>query len=65
MDARLQRLWERGMAHFRVGNFVAAQGAFDAMLALDPGSVPALYRLSLLQARQGRFRGLPALAALS
>jgi tetratricopeptide (TPR) repeat protein len=56
MDARLQRLWERGMAHFRVGNFVAAQGAFDAMLALDPRSVPALYRLSLLQARQGRFR---------
>ena len=55
MDARSQRLWERGMAHFRVGNLSAAQGAFEAMLALDPASGPALYRLSLLQARQGRF----------
>ena len=56
MDARSQRLWERGLAHFRVGNLAAAQAAFEAMLAIDPDSGPALFRLSLIQARQGRFQ---------
>ena len=56
MDARSQRLWERGMAHLRVGNPAAAQAAFEAMLAIEPRSVPALFRLSLLNARQGRFQ---------
>jgi tetratricopeptide (TPR) repeat protein len=62
MDARSQRLWERGIAHFRVGNLAAAQAAFEAMLAIDPGSGPALFRLSLIQARQGRFQAAAALA---
>jgi tetratricopeptide (TPR) repeat protein len=62
MDARAQRLWERGMAHLRVGNLAAAQGAFEAVLALAPGSGPALFRLSLLQARQGRFQAALQLA---
>jgi tetratricopeptide (TPR) repeat protein len=55
MDARSQRLWQRGMSHFQQGNAAAAQAAFEAMLARDPDSGPALYRLSLLQAHQGRY----------
>jgi tetratricopeptide (TPR) repeat protein len=55
MDARSQRLWQRGMFHFQQGNGAAAQAAFEAMLARNPDSGPALYRLSLLHARQGRF----------
>jgi tetratricopeptide (TPR) repeat protein len=55
MDARSQRLWQRGMSHFQQGNAAAAQAAFEAMLARDPDSGPALYRLSLLQASQGRY----------
>ena len=62
MDARSQRLWERGMAHFRVGNATAAQVAFESMLAIDPASGPALFRLSQLQARQGRYFAAAALA---
>ena len=55
MDARSQKLWQRGMFHLEQGNAAAAQAAFEAMLARDPRSGPALYRLSLLQARQGRY----------
>ncbi|MEO8161146.1 MAG: tetratricopeptide repeat protein [Arenimonas sp.] len=55
MDPRSQRLWQRGMGHFQQGNLLAAQAAFEAMLGIDPGSGPALFRLSLIQARQGRF----------
>ena len=62
MDARSQRLWERGMAHLRVGNVSAAQAAFESMLAVDPRSSQALFRLSQLQARQGRFQAAGALA---
>jgi tetratricopeptide (TPR) repeat protein len=62
MNARSRRLWERGMAHFAAGNLVAAQAAFEAMLAIDPGSPPALFRLSVLQASLGRFQAALALA---
>jgi len=62
MDARSQKLWQRGMFHFQQGNGAAAQAAFEAMLARNPRSSPALYRLSLLQARQGRFLAASALA---
>ena len=62
MDARLQRLWQRGMVHFQQGNLAAAQAAFEAMLADDPHSAPALFRLSLLQARQGRYLRATGLA---
>jgi len=62
MDARSQRHWERGMAYFRAGNLAASQAAFEAMLRIDPGSAPALFRLSVLQARQGRFQAALALA---
>src|SRR6188768_1718540 len=62
MNARSRRLWERGMAHLSAGNLVAAQAAFEAMLAIDPGSPPALFRLSVLQASQGRFQAALVLA---
>jgi tetratricopeptide (TPR) repeat protein len=62
MDARSQRLWQRGMSHIQQGNPAAAQAAFEAMLARDPDSAPALYRLSLLQARQGRYIAASQLA---
>jgi tetratricopeptide (TPR) repeat protein len=62
MDPRSQRLWQRGMGHFQAGNLAAAQAAFESMLAIDPGSGPALFRLSLIQARQGRFQAATALA---
>jgi Flp pilus assembly protein TadD len=55
MDLRSQRLWQRGMAHLRHGNLAAAQAAFEAMLAIDPGCRPALFRLSIIQGRLGRF----------
>lgn len=55
MDARSQRLWQRGMVHFQQGNAHAAQAAFEALLAHNPRSGPALFRLSLLHARQGRY----------
>jgi tetratricopeptide (TPR) repeat protein len=55
MDARSQRLWQRGMLHFQQGNFTAAQAAFESMLAIDPRSGPALFRLSMLRAGQGRY----------
>ena len=61
MDPRSQRLWERGISHFRAGNLAAAQAAFESMLAINPGSGPALIRLSLLQARLGRFQAAAAL----
>src|SRR5688572_26995133 len=63
MDPRSQRHWERVMAHFRAGNLVAAQAAFEAKLRNDPGAGPALFRPSMLQARQGRFLAASALAA--
>jgi Tfp pilus assembly protein PilF len=50
------------MVHFQQGNLGAAQAAFEAMLAVDPHSGPALFRLSLLQARQGRYLRATALA---
>jgi Tfp pilus assembly protein PilF len=55
MNARVQKLWQRGMAHFRQGNMEAAQASFDAVLALVPDSAPARFRLSMVRARQGRF----------
>ena len=62
MDPRSQRLWQRGMAHSRQGNVVAARAAFEAMLAIDAQSGPALFRLSLLEARVGRFQAAARLA---
>lgn len=62
MDARSQKLWQRGMFHFEQGNTAAAQATFEAMLARDPRSSAALYRLSLLQARQGRYLAASILA---
>lgn len=62
MDARSERLWQRGMSHLRQGNLGAAQAAFEGMLAMDPGSGPALFRLSVVQARRGRFLAATDLA---
>ena len=62
MDARSQKLWQRGMFHVQQGNAPAAQAAFEAMLARDPDSAPALFRLSLLHARQGRYVSASRLA---
>jgi len=62
MDQRMQGLWERGMAQFRAGQLPAAAAAFEAMLKIDPGSVRALFRLSLLHARAGRFHAALAFA---
>ena len=62
MDARSRRLWERGMGHFQVGNLAAARAAFEAMLALEPDSGAALLRLSLIDARLGKFQAAVALA---
>lgn len=50
------------MAHFRQGNMEAAQANFDAFLVLQPNSGPALFRISLIRARQSRFRAAIVLA---
>lgn len=54
MDARAQKLWQRGLVHFRQGNLEAAQAHFEAFLARAPGSGPGRFRLSMVQARRGR-----------
>lgn len=57
MENRAQKLWERGIGHFRQGNLQAAQANFEAFLAREPASAgPANFRLSMIQARRGRFR---------
>lgn len=60
MDTRAQKLWQRGMVHFRQGNMEAAQANFEAFLAREPGSGPGHFRLSLVDARRKRF--VPAIA---
>ena len=54
MDTRAEKLWNRGMVHFRQGNMEAAQASFEAFLAREPGSGPGWFRLSLVDARRGR-----------
>lgn len=54
MDSRAEKLWHRGMVHFRQGNLEAAQASFEAFLAREPGSGPGWFRLSLVEARRGR-----------
>lgn len=54
MDNRAQKLWQRGLVHFRQGNMEAAQANFEAFLAREPGSGPAHFRLSMVHARRGR-----------
>ena len=62
MDARAQKLWLRGMAHFRQGNMEAAQANFEAFLAHEPDSGPARFRLSMVHAQRGRYLTAIALA---
>lgn len=54
MDSRAEKLWRRGLAHFRQGNLEAAQASFEALLARDPGSGRALLHLSLVCTQRGR-----------
>ncbi len=55
MDTRAEKLWQRGIVHFRQGNMEAAKANFEAFLAREPGSGPGHLRLSLAQARRGHF----------
>jgi tetratricopeptide (TPR) repeat protein len=55
MDTRAENLWQRGMVHFRQGNMEAAKANFEAFLAREPGSGPGHFRLSLTEARRGRY----------
>ncbi|MCX7041954.1 MAG: sulfotransferase [Gammaproteobacteria bacterium] len=55
MDTRAEKLWQRGMVHFRQGNMEAAKANFEAFLAREPGSGPGHFRLSLAEARRGRY----------
>jgi tetratricopeptide (TPR) repeat protein len=54
MDSRAEKLWHRGVVHFRQGAMEAAHASFEAFLAREPGSGPGWFRLSLVEARQGR-----------
>jgi Flp pilus assembly protein TadD len=54
MDSRAEKLWQRGMLHFRQGNTEAAQANFEAFLAREPNSGPGRFRLSMVLARRGR-----------
>lgn len=50
------------MVHFGRGDLAAAQAVFDSFLRFEPDSAPARFRLSLIQARRGRFLSAIALA---
>ena len=63
MTIRAQKLWQRGLDHFHRGNMPAAQANFESLLAEDPESAPARFRLSLILASQGRFNAAAGLAA--
>ncbi|MFT3806254.1 sulfotransferase [Arenimonas sp.] len=54
MERRSERLLQRGIAHYRVGELGAAQACFDAVLAREPGNGPARFRLSILAEKRGR-----------
>jgi Flp pilus assembly protein TadD len=62
MESRADKLWQRGMLHFRQGNMEAAQANFESFLAREPNSGPGRFRLSMVLARRGRFEGALALA---
>ena len=62
MTIRAQKLWQRGLDHFRLGNMPAAQATFESLLVEDPESAPARFRLSLILASQGRFNAAQGLA---
>ena len=62
MDSRAEKLWNRGIQHFRQGDLAAAQASFEAFLARTPGSGPGQFRLSMVAARRGRYRAAIALA---
>ena len=62
MDTRAEKLWQRGMVHFRQGNMEAAKANFEAFLAREPGSGPGCFRLSLVEARRGRYQSALAFA---
>ena len=62
MDTRAEKLWQRGIVHFRQGNMEAAQANFEAFLAREPGSGPGFFRLSLVAARRGRYQSALAFA---
>lgn len=55
MERRSERLLQRGIAHFRAGDLGAAQAWFEAVLARDPDNGPALFRLSILAEKRGRY----------
>lgn len=61
MDSRAEKLWQRGMLHFRQGNTEAAQANFEAFLAREPNSGPGRFRLSMVLARRGRHEAAVAL----
>ena len=50
------------MAQFRAGDLAGAARSFEAMLEIEPNSLRALFRLSLLHARAGHFVTATALA---
>lgn len=62
MDTRAEKLWQRGMVHFRQGNMEAAKANFEAFLAREPGSGPGRFRLSMTEARRGRYSSALAYA---
>jgi len=55
MDHRFKRLLQRGSEFFQAGDLSAAQACFDSLLARDPNSGAAWFRLSLVSARRGQF----------
>ncbi len=63
MSKRPEKLWQRGMEHLRQGNVQAAQAIFESLVATEPGSAEARFRLSLVHASQGRFNAAVALAS--
>lgn len=62
MDTRAEKLWQRGMVHFRQGNMEAAKANFEAFLAREPGSGPGHFRISMAEARRGRYTAALAYA---
>ena len=61
MDSRAEKLWQRGMVHFRQGNMEAARANFEAFLVREPRSGPGRFRLSMVHARLRRHESALAL----
>ncbi|MFT3805757.1 tetratricopeptide repeat-containing sulfotransferase family protein [Arenimonas sp.] len=55
-DGQAQRLWTQGENALARRDRAGARAAFQSLLALQPGHVPARLRLSTLATAQGRYR---------